>query len=75
MTLHNALEQGARNWRKASYSGGQAGSCIEVGIRPDGAVAVRDTKDHKLGPVLGGFTLQSWSGFVGGVKNGALSAR
>ncbi|MCC9306363.1 DUF397 domain-containing protein [Kitasatospora sp. RB6PN24] len=71
--MRNALDQGARSWRKASCSGDQNGACIEVGIRPDGAVSVRDTKDYKLGPVLGGFTLESWSSFVAGVKNGDLA--
>ena len=32
-------------WRKASYSSGNGGNCIEVGQASD-AVAVRDTKDR-----------------------------
>ena len=37
-------------WRVASYTGGQ-GNCVEVG-RSAAAIAVRDTKDRKSGPVL-----------------------
>ncbi|WP_146259323.1 DUF397 domain-containing protein [Streptomyces tateyamensis] len=35
------LDQGACDWRKSSYSGGQAGNCIEQGLRPDGLIPVR----------------------------------
>ena len=31
------------NWRKSSYSSSNGGQCIEV-ASPEGAVAVRDTK-------------------------------
>jgi hypothetical protein len=32
-------------WRKASYSSGNGGNCVEVG-QHSGAVAVRDTKNR-----------------------------
>jgi hypothetical protein len=32
-------------WRKASYSSGNGGNCVEVGQARD-AVAVRDTRDR-----------------------------
>ena len=40
-------------WRKSSYSGGNGGSCVEVGAQPQaGRVLVRDTKDRQ-GPGSG----------------------
>jgi hypothetical protein len=33
------------DWRKASYSSGNGGDCVEVG-QAGNAVAVRDTKDR-----------------------------
>lgn len=44
------------------------GDCVEVGLRPDGTVAVRDTKDPER--VTLSFTPEEWSAFVAGVKNG-----
>lgn len=69
------LDQGARAWRKASYSGGEQGECVEVGAFPAGAdaVAVRDTKAGGRGPVLG-FTAEAWSVFLAEVKEGRYSA-
>jgi Domain of unknown function (DUF397) len=37
------------NWRKSTYSGGNGGSCVEVGQA--GRVLIRDTKDRG-GPML-----------------------
>jgi Domain of unknown function (DUF397) len=55
----------AVNWRKASYSSGNGGNCVEVG-RTGSAVAVRDTRDR------GGVTLElpasAWGAFVASVK-------
>jgi len=52
------------SWRKASYSGGANGSCVEVG-RGD-AVLIRDTTDRE------GFTLpvtpDAWRAFVAALK-------
>jgi Domain of unknown function (DUF397) len=45
------------------------GDCVEVGQLPDGAVAVRDTKDRERGTPLV-FTPEEWTAFVAGVKNG-----
>jgi hypothetical protein len=50
------------NWRKSSYSGGQGGECVEVASTL-GHVAVRDTKDHGIGPVLR-VSPADWSRFV-----------
>jgi hypothetical protein len=52
-------------WRKASYSGGDEGSCVEVA---DGYpfVPVRDSKDPE-GPALV-FPVGAWAAFVAVVK-------
>ena len=57
------------NWRKSSYSGGNGTECVEVAEDHDGAVLVRDTKDHGRGRVHA-FTAEEWRAFVGGVKAG-----
>ncbi|MEU9087735.1 DUF397 domain-containing protein [Streptomyces sp. NPDC048357] len=46
-------------WRRSSYSEQQ---CVEVGPRPAGARAVRDSK-HPAGPVLT-FGAAAWAAFV-----------
>jgi Domain of unknown function (DUF397) len=56
-------------WRKASFSGNGGGSCVEVGQTDDGALLVRDTKDHGRGPIHR-FTQAEWRAFVAGVRNG-----
>jgi len=54
-------------WRKSSYSNGQA-NCVEARVGQPDAVAVRDSKDRG-GPELG-FTADAWAAFVQGVKRG-----
>lgn len=44
------------------------GNCVEVGVAPDGAIAVRDSKAPEVGPLL--FTPEEWRSFVAGVRNG-----
>jgi hypothetical protein len=56
-------------WRKATYSGGNGGGCVEVAAIP-AAIAVRDSKDpdgHKLT-----FTLPVWQSFIQQVRNTTL---
>ena len=53
-------------WRKASYSTGNGGDCIEVGTAP-GTVAVRDSKDP-AGAALA-FAPGRWQAFTRAVKN------
>jgi hypothetical protein len=55
-------------WRKSSFSG-NGGDCVEVGQLHDGAIAVRDTKDHNRGPVQR-FTRAQWEAFTTGIRVG-----
>jgi transcriptional regulator with XRE-family HTH domain len=53
------------NWRKASYSGGNGGNCVEVGATKR-TVAVRDSKDPH-GPALT-FAPEAWQAFLAQLK-------
>ena len=55
-------------WRKASYSTGNGGNCVEVGTAPC-TVAVRDSKDPE-GPKLA-FTRCTWQAFTGALRDAA----
>jgi hypothetical protein len=44
------------------------GNCVEVGVAPDGGIAVRDGKSPETLPLL--FTTQEWRDFVAGVRAG-----
>ncbi|TQM29345.1 DUF397 domain-containing protein [Nocardia bhagyanarayanae] len=55
-------------WRKSTYSGPD-GNCVEVAFLDGGNVAVRDTKDKGVGPVLA-FTPGEWDAFLSGVSAG-----
>jgi hypothetical protein len=52
-------------WRKASYSSGNGGDCVEVGQDGD-AVAVRDTKDRD-GATLG-VSAAAWAAFTASLR-------
>ncbi|MEU1285291.1 DUF397 domain-containing protein [Kitasatospora sp. NPDC005856] len=56
-------------WRKSSYSGDNAGECIEAapGFLPD-LVPVRDSKDPH-GPALV-FPAAAWDSFVAAIRHG-----
>ncbi|WP_037676386.1 DUF397 domain-containing protein [Streptomyces griseus] len=58
-------------WRKSSYSGPEAGSCVEVLDGHPSGVPVRDSKIQG-GPALV-FESTSWSSFVSAVKVGSVS--
>jgi hypothetical protein len=64
------MESSDMNWRKSSHSGGNGGSCVEVGQA--GRVLVRDTKQAGTGPVLR-FTPDAWRRFAGQVKHSLAS--
>jgi hypothetical protein len=55
-------------WRTSSYSGTQGGNCVEVAGH-DGAILIRDTKDHGHGAVHR-FTASRWRAFLASVRNG-----
>ncbi|MEU9063515.1 DUF397 domain-containing protein [Streptomyces sp. NPDC048430] len=57
-------------WRKASYSNGDGGECVEVADGFPGLVPVRDSKAPD-GPALV-FTAAHWASFVGAFRNGSL---
>ncbi len=57
-------------WRKASYSNGDGGECLEVADGLAGLVPVRDSKTPG-GPVLA-FTASGWTRFVDALGNGSL---
>ena len=61
------------SWRKSSYSSGNGGECVEV-ASPEGAVAVRDTKQNGTGPVLR-FSPGAWRRFARQVKRSLASGR
>ena len=64
-------EPTATKFRISSFCSG--GDCVEVGVLPEGGVAVRDTKDRSRREVV--FSPAAWTAFVTGVKNGAFDAR
>ncbi|MFE4694338.1 DUF397 domain-containing protein [Streptomyces sp. NPDC056749] len=57
-------------WRKASYSNGDGGECIEVADGFPGLVPVRDSKNPG-GPALA-FGAAGWTRFVDALRSGSL---
>ncbi len=57
-------------WRKASYSSSNGGTCVEIASNLPAVVAVRDSKDP-VGPVLA-FTPAEWKAFTRRVKDGGF---
>jgi hypothetical protein len=55
-------------WRKASYSSSNGGTCVEVARNLPGAVAVRDSMDPD-GPKLM-FSPAEWRTFTAAVRDG-----
>lgn len=54
--------QGVTAWRTSSYTGNGGGTCVEVG-HDSGRIAIRDTKNSGLGPVLT-IPAASWQAFT-----------
>lgn len=59
-----------KKWRKSSYSGDNAGSCIEVQAISEVMIAVGDSKTRQLGAFV--FGLHAWSSFIACVKAGNI---
>jgi hypothetical protein len=62
------MDLSGATWRKATYSTGNGGACVEVASDLPGIVAVRDSKDP-AGPALL-FAPRAWDAFCAGVKSG-----
>ncbi|WP_328496187.1 DUF397 domain-containing protein [Streptomyces sp. NBC_00414] len=62
----------ANSWRKSSYSGPEAGSCLEVLDGHPAGVPVRDSK-NPYGPVLL-IPAPGWASFITSVKAGGFPA-
>ncbi|MFD4657137.1 DUF397 domain-containing protein [Kitasatospora sp. NPDC058444] len=59
-------------WRKSSYSGDNAGECVEVAPGFPGVVPVRDSKDPH-GPALV-FPVAAWGSFIAAIQEGEFPA-
>ena len=68
MRTHDTYDLADAVWRKASYSNGNGGNCVEVADLPAGGHAVRDSK-KPTGPALM-FTAAEWVAFTAGVRAG-----
>jgi hypothetical protein len=55
-------------WRTSTYSSGQGGNCVEIADLPNGARAVRDSKNPDGGHLR--FTAAQWSAFAAAVRGG-----
>jgi hypothetical protein len=62
----------ATGWRKSSFSN-SSGSCVEVAGTAH-FVAVRDTKQHRRGPILE-FMPGAWREFLADIRGGKLDPR
>ncbi|MFJ5225870.1 DUF397 domain-containing protein [Streptomyces sp. NPDC088400] len=59
-------------WRKSSYSGAEAGSCVEIQDNHPSGIPVRDSKTPH-GPAVV-FPPADWSSFVTALKDGKFPA-
>ena len=64
-------DQASIQWRKSTLS--TTNGCVEVAVVGD-RIAVRDSKQQGLGPVLE-FTAPEWAAFLGGVRGGEFDRR
>ncbi len=70
MNTHDNNRSGlaGAGWRKASYSNGNGGDCVEVADLDGGHRAVRDSK-NPAGPALT-CTTGHWAVFTAGIRAG-----
>jgi hypothetical protein len=70
MGVQDNLDSGLTGavWRKASYSNGNGGDCLEVADLDGGHRAVRDSK-NPTGPALT-CTAAHWAAFTAGIRTG-----
>ncbi|WP_078884246.1 DUF397 domain-containing protein [Streptomyces sp. NRRL S-340] len=54
-------------WRKSSYSNGDGGDCVEVGVSPVTFIPVRDSKNPGGSVLL--FQRSAWAPFLDALKN------
>ncbi|WP_214107976.1 DUF397 domain-containing protein [Acrocarpospora catenulata] len=66
MDLNDELAAAA--WRKASFSGGNGGNCLEVAPLSGGRVGLRDTEAPHQEPFV--VSASVWTAFVKGAKSG-----
>ncbi|MDJ0340782.1 DUF397 domain-containing protein [Streptomyces sp. H10-C2] len=64
-----AFDLSAAAWRKASASAGE-NNCVEIADLPNGAVAVRDSKNPGREPLR--FDALEWAAFREGIITGEL---
>jgi hypothetical protein len=61
-------------WHKSSFSNANGGNnCVEVAFLPEGAVALRDSKNRSATPHV--FTAEEWTCFIAGVQAGEFDPR
>jgi Domain of unknown function (DUF397) len=65
----NRIDLSTAEWRKSSFSA--PNNCVEVAFLPEGAVAVRDSKNRDGGTLV--FTLDEWEAFARGMANGEFT--
>ncbi|MEU6706821.1 DUF397 domain-containing protein [Streptomyces wuyuanensis] len=71
MTEHSiAVASALTGWRKSTFSGPEADSCVEVLDAHPAGVPVRDSKQPH-GPALV-FRREGWAAFTAAVKDGTL---
>ncbi|HWR49359.1 MAG TPA: DUF397 domain-containing protein [Pseudonocardiaceae bacterium] len=58
-------------WRKATYSNGNGGNCVEIAHLHNGARAVRDSK-NPTGPALR-LTATQWTAFTTSLRSGKFT--
>ncbi|GAA2567832.1 MULTISPECIES: DUF397 domain-containing protein [Streptomyces] len=66
MPDHIATETDLVGWRRSTYSGNEAGSCVEVVDGHPGGIPVRDSKVPGGAVVV--FSVGGWTSFITALK-------